>query len=211
MKIALKAAVLAAVASLAVTASAQAAVNVSFTSTAAAAPAGQQLVWNFDDVQNSAYSVSFSAGSGTRSVAAGATSSAAPPPGATGLYAAVLGGGSMTLTTPEITALSIFMGSPDSYNSILFNYADGTSDSLTGLAIAGGAFNGDQSIGRRMTYSFDKSVTSVVFSSAQNSFEFDNIATVSAVPEPATWAMMIAGFGLAGSAIRRRKGAFAVA
>ena len=29
--------------------------------------------------------------------------------------------------------------------------------------------------------------------------------TVSAVPEPATWAMMIAGFGLAGSALRRRR------
>lgn len=29
--------------------------------------------------------------------------------------------------------------------------------------------------------------------------------TGSAVPEPATWAMLIAGFGLAGSAIRRRR------
>lgn len=30
------------------------------------------------------------------------------------------------------------------------------------------------------------------------------ISTISAVPEPATWAMMIAGFGLAGAALRRR-------
>ena len=30
-------------------------------------------------------------------------------------------------------------------------------------------------------------------------------ATVTAVPEPATWAMMIAGFGLAGAALRRRR------
>jgi hypothetical protein len=35
--------------------------------------------------------------------------------------------------------------------------------------------------------------------------------TVSAVPEPATWAMMITGFGLAGAAMRRRRGALAVA
>ncbi len=35
--------------------------------------------------------------------------------------------------------------------------------------------------------------------------------SVSAVPEPATWAMMITGFGLAGAAIRRRRGALAVA
>ena len=33
--------------------------------------------------------------------------------------------------------------------------------------------------------------------------------TVSAVPEPATWAMMIIGFGGAGVAIRRRRQAFA--
>jgi len=31
------------------------------------------------------------------------------------------------------------------------------------------------------------------------------------VPEPATWAMMITGFGLAGAALRRRRGALAVA
>ena len=31
--------------------------------------------------------------------------------------------------------------------------------------------------------------------------------TVSAVPEPATWAMMIAGFGMVGSMVRRRRGA----
>ena len=32
-----------------------------------------------------------------------------------------------------------------------------------------------------------------------------------AIPEPAAWALMIAGFGLAGSAVRRRKVAFALA
>jgi hypothetical protein len=36
----------------------------------------------------------------------------------------------------------------------------------------------------------------------------DNI-TLTAVPEPATWAMMIAGFGMAGMAIRRRRTALA--
>ncbi len=31
------------------------------------------------------------------------------------------------------------------------------------------------------------------------------------VPEPATWAMMLAGFGLVGVAMRRRRADFAVA
>uniref|UniRef100_UPI00286B0922 PEPxxWA-CTERM sorting domain-containing protein n=1 Tax=Phenylobacterium sp. TaxID=1871053 RepID=UPI00286B0922 len=30
-------------------------------------------------------------------------------------------------------------------------------------------------------------------------------ASISAVPEPVTWTMMILGFGLAGSALRRRR------
>jgi hypothetical protein len=37
---------------------------------------------------------------------------------------------------------------------------------------------------------------------------FDNYrVTIAAVPEPASWAMMIAGFGLAGAAVRRRASA----
>jgi len=42
-------------------------------------------------------------------------------------------------------------------------------------------------------------------------FELLSESVTSAVPEPATWAMMITGFGLAGTAIRRRRTTFAVA
>jgi len=206
MKIAAKTAVMAATISMTMAASAQAAVIVSFTSTDPGVLAGQQMVWDFDGVQHGDYGVSFTPGSGLRSVAAGTTSTAAPPPGASGLYAAVRGGGTMTLSTPDIMGLSLFMGSPDSYNWIRFNYADGGSETLNGVQLAGGAFGGNQSIGRRMTYTFDRAVASVVFGSSGDSFEFDNIAIVSVVPEPATWAMMITGFGLAGAALRRRRG-----
>ena len=34
-------------------------------------------------------------------------------------------------------------------------------------------------------------------------------SAVAAVPEPASWAMMIGGFGLTGAALRRRRGSFA--
>jgi hypothetical protein len=40
----------------------------------------------------------------------------------------------------------------------------------------------------------------------------DNLSlSVGAVPEPATWAMMLAGFGLAGMAVRRRRPAMVIA
>ena len=215
MKTSLKAAAIAALAVSAIAGSASAAVTVSHTSDNLNLPAGQVMVWDFDGLQASGYGVSTTGPVNVYNGADGLMSGiSAPPPGDLTNYVAVLGGGSLTLTTPAIKLLSVYMGSPDAYNSILFNFSDNTSELLSGVQLAGGAFGGDQSIGRRMTYTFgDKTVTSVVFASSQNSFEFDNIATVSAVPEPATWAMMIMGFGLAGSAVRnsRRKTAAAFA
>jgi hypothetical protein len=207
MKTSLKTAALAALAVAAIAGSANATVGVSYTSDDLSLPAGHAMVWDFDGLQAAGYGVSTT---GTVSYYSGAdglqSGVAAPPPGDNSIYASVLGGGSLTLTTPAIKLLSVYMGSPDSYNSIRFNFSDNTSALLLGDVLAGGAFDGNQSIGRRMTYTFGgKTVTSVVFGSSQNSFEFDNIATLSAVPEPATWAMMITGFGLAGASLRQRR------
>ena len=48
------------------------------------------------------------------------------------------------------------------------------------------------------------------FSGTEASPIIDNIV-ISAVPEPATWGMMIAGFGLVGGVMRRRAGKQAAA
>ena len=196
---------IAALASLAAAGAAQAAVTVTFSGADTPLPTGQHLVWDFDGLQGAGYDLTLNGPAGIYNGADGLVSGvAAPPPGTTSKYLSVLGGGSAVLTTPEISALSIYMGSPDDFNKIRFNFAGGGFEELTGAALSAGAFGGDQSVGRRMTYSFNgQKVTSVEFSSSGNSFEFDNIST--AVPEPATWAMMITGFGLAGSAIRRRR------
>lgn len=59
-------------------------------------------------------------------------------------------------------------------------------------------------------YRCDTAGTCRAFQSNEGQFAFDNIrfadAAVGAVPEPATWAMMLLGFGIAGLTIRRRKG-----
>jgi hypothetical protein len=43
-----------------------------------------------------------------------------------------------------------------------------------------------------------------------NAFEFDNVK-LGAVPEPAAWMTMLAGFGIIGAAMRRRRPTVALA
>lgn len=51
-----------------------------------------------------------------------------------------------------------------------------------------------------------KNVTSVTFSSLGYTYnQLDNVQVSGAVPEPASWALMLGGFGLVGGAMRSRK------
>ena len=106
-----------------------------------------------------------------------------------------------------LTSFSFYMGSPDTYNKVTFNLVGGGHQDFTGDQIWGGSpqGNGDRTIGYRVYYDFggDK-VSSINFTSTQDAFEFDGLAG-NAVPEPATWALMIAGFGGAGAMLRRRR------
>jgi len=136
----------------------------------------------------------------------------APPPGDTTNYETVLNGGHAVLTSLNaLQSISLYMGSPDTFNTIKFSGAGGFSWTLNGAQIFNNTLvaDGNQSMGRRVSYNFgDYSVNKVEFFSTGNSFEFDSIAGTlrgGAVPEPATWAMMILGFGVMGGALRRRR------
>lgn len=68
--------------------------------------------------------------------------------------------------------------------------------------------NGDQgTLGSKYVNIFTSSaIKSLVFSSQEKAFEFDNLA-VAAVPEPTTWAMMVLGFlGMGFIGYRRKRG-----
>ncbi len=170
-------------------------------------PAGQSVVYDFDGYVAPGFSLILSGLAGIFDGSLGLVPGvAAPPPGTTTDYLAIQKGGSATLNTPLISALSVYIGSPDSYNAIRFIGLNGYDVTLTGAALADGSFGGNQAVGRRMTYNFGSDqITQVIFSSSGNSFELDNVAVASVVPEPATWAMMITGFGLLGGAARRRR------
>ena len=126
-------------------------------------------------------------------------------------YASVQANQTWTLSTIPgyfLTSFSFYMGSPDEYNHVVFNFLGGGSQSFDGNAIWGGpVFNGDRTKGFRVYYDFDGAkVNSITFSTeSSNAFEFDGLAGAVGVPEPATWAMMILGFGAAGSVLRANR------
>ncbi len=183
------------------------------------AGAGQIMVQDFDAALASGYDFGatdpFFIGTGS------SDGLYAAPPGTPGKYIAVQSAdtdGSATLTSlgGGFKDFSLFMGSPDTYNSITFTFFNAPSVTLNGTQISNGgtlfSTTGDQSLAYRVNFNFGGAIAKSVTlqSIGQNAYESDGWA-VSAVPEPATWAMMIAGFGLAGAAIRRRRNILAVA
>lgn len=130
-------------------------------------------------------------------------------------YLSVLGGGSYTISLAATSIVSFVLGSLDTYNTVVLSFASGDPLSLSGAQIKGALTptplvnSGDQTIpatNGRVTYTVnggDPLITGITFLSEGNSFEIDDLAT--AVPEPATWAMLVIGFGAVGTAMRRRK------
>lgn len=106
------------------------------------------------------------------------------------------------------TGFSIDIGSVDDFNNLTLLFADGSTQLFTGVDLVTIA-DGDQVLDRtngRFTFSVegDQRITGVQLGSTGYSFEVDNIA-ISAVPEPTTWAMMLAGFGMVGFGLRSRR------
>lgn len=149
------------------------------------------------------------------------TGGRAQPLGSTGGYASVgidanggINPGILNLSAfGSISEISFLWGSIDDYNTI--DFLDINGDVIDGYTFHGGSpgiapADGNQTdanSNRVVTFKIDGDsstrLASLRFTSGQNAFEFDNL-NVAAVPEPATWAMMIAGFGLVGGAMRRR-------
>jgi len=110
----------------------------------------------------------------------------------------------------------LYWGSVDAYNTIDFylngslvaSYTGASAAVLTALSATG--CQGSTDCNRYVVFdgfSYDKVVLgSSGLGASTPAFEVDNIASTSAVPEPATWAMMLIGFaGIGFVAYRRTK------
>ena len=196
---------------LAFAGSAHAAVTFTSTPYDAGTPAGESMIDNFSDPIAAGYTLS----GGT--LETGSHYNAATPAGDTTQYLAAIGpSDTATLTSAKLlNALSVYVGSLDSYNFITFSGPSGFSETLTGSQLTpatltnptgtptGDQFSGDTN--RLFTFDFAADpINEVQFGSNGVSLEFDNISAkaISAAPEPASWALMIVGVGLIGGALR---------
>jgi hypothetical protein len=191
---------------------APASAQVSFSSSPSAGASSSGVTFDFDTTTP--------AFTGGGQVVTGSATPYAQPVGSTGSYFAVgpnNGGTASSLffgNTAALSSVSWIWGSLDNYNSIQFF---GEGGALSGGLITGdmisapAAANGDQGsalTNRLVTFNFEGAsqlVRGVNLVSTVDALEIDNITLTAAVPEPATWAMMIVGVGLVGGTMRRRQ------
>ncbi len=138
----------------------------------------------------------------------------ATPPGDTSYYYSVGPSTSTPGTATFASPLSYFgfyWGSPDTYNNLELLSGTSVLKSWTGTQLASlmsVSNNGNQSVGVFVNILADNAAEyfdAVRFTSTTNAFETDNHATIAAIPEPETYALMGLGLGLLGFVARRRK------
>ncbi len=136
------------------------------------------------------------------------------PTGSTGnfLAAGPNNGGAATLDISmfgPVAQLSFLWGSMDFANTFeLLDAANNVLFSINGQAVKDLGAVPPANVNRIVTFKITDAATQAAavaarFSSSSDSFELDNVA-IQAVPEPATWMMMILGMLGVGFAMRRR-------
>ncbi|WP_414902611.1 PEPxxWA-CTERM sorting domain-containing protein [Sphingomonas flavalba] len=175
---------------------------------------GQTLLYDFDGASPTAgnltgnYTIFAAPGTGESAAPAGTPAGehylSVPNPEQNGSADILLGGGYFSA--------SFYWGSIDGYNTVEVLGANGNViGTWTGSALPTPTnANGNQSdftSNMRVNFTADGGdyITGFRLHSNGFAFETDTYAVGAAVPEPATWAMLLGGFGLIGGAMRRSR------
>jgi hypothetical protein len=218
----IKSVLLAAAAVAAVASSPAAAVDVSAVVGAFAAPAsgGNFTTFDFNAPNLATYSPTITAG-GFSYTTVGSVSlqtesltgiRRAPSPSDGSPFVTVDGNSSITFNqlasnTAEYNAISLYVGSVDAYNEIsILDRAGNVIQSFTGTQLLAPTATPDGLTSYRVTFTRsagDAAFGGILISTSAQAGEFDNL--VFAVPEPSTWALMLAGFGMVAMSMRARR------
>jgi PEP-CTERM motif len=128
-------------------------------------------------------------------------------------YLSVGASGTSTLKSSiGFNVVSFFWGSIDTFNrvSLLDSSNNVIATFLGNDPLIAAPANGNRALAtnnRRVTFTRtvgDAAIRAVRFQSQNNAFEVDNLVFQGPIPEPSTWMMLLAGFGLIGASLRRR-------
>jgi hypothetical protein len=137
----------------------------------------------------------------------GINNMSARPAGSTGNYWSIQGGqvGTVTFAAP-VSYYGFLWGSPDAlgWNSVTFYQDSAVLGTFGGTMVPGGNAWSNARFFNVSTTGTSK-ITFIRFTASQNAFETDNHAFITAVPEPETYVMLLAGLGLLGLMARRRQ------
>ena len=104
--------------------------------------------------------------------------------------------------------VSFLWGSPDTYNTLVVTEVGGATSTYKSTNLPLFVYNGNQSFASYVGFTGNGSsrIQSLTFESPnQNAFEASNFSVTTPIPEPETYALMLAGLGAMGFVARRRK------
>jgi PEP-CTERM motif len=114
----------------------------------------------------------------------------------------------LTFAGLGVDYISFLWGSPDTYNVLTVTSTGGVTQTFTAASLGFSVTNGDQSFSQyvQFTGSDASKIVSLSFDNSPtiDAFETANY-TVTPVPEPQTYALLLAGLGAIGFISRRRK------
>ncbi len=115
----------------------------------------------------------------------------------------------LTFTGTGIDYISFLWGSPDTYNRLLVTSTGGVTQSFDVGTLGFLSTNGNQSVSEyvQFTTSAGVKITALTYFNApqQDAFESANFSVTTPVPEPSTYALLLAGIGAVGFVARRRR------